>query len=57
MDRLEEIDVQAGELIDARELSIGLLGGIAIIADEAADDGAVFLLDMGAVFSSMPGCG
>src|SRR5712692_1195211 len=46
---LEEIDVQAGEAIDAGELGIGGLGGEAIIADELADDGAVLLFDMGAV--------
>src|SRR2546428_3540278 len=46
---LEEIDVQAGEAIDAGELGIGGVGGEAIIADELADDGAVLLFDMGAV--------
>src|SRR5712691_7410628 len=46
---LEEVDVQAGEAIDAGELGIGGLGGEAIIADELADDGAVLLFDMGAV--------
>ena len=35
----------AGEIIDAGELGIGGAGGVAIIADERADDGA----DMGAV--------
>ena len=37
------------ELIDARELSIGRAGREAIIADELPDDGAVLLLDVGAV--------
>src|SRR5712692_9762961 len=46
---LEEIDVQAGEAIDAGELGIGGFGGEAIIVDERADDGAVLLFDMGAV--------
>src|SRR5713101_7460664 len=46
---LEEIDVKAGEAIDAGELGIGGFGGEAIIADERADDGAVLLFDMGAV--------
>src|SRR6266851_6552141 len=46
---LEEVDVQAGEAIDAGELGIGGFGGEAIIADELADDGAVLLFDMGAV--------
>ena len=49
LDRLEEVDVQACEVIHARELSIGGLRGVAIIADERADDGAVLLLDMGTV--------
>jgi hypothetical protein len=47
--RLEEVDVQAGEPIDAPELGIGGLGGEAIIADELAPDGPVLLLDVGAV--------
>src|SRR5713226_7523947 len=47
--RLEEVDVQAGEPIDAPELGIGGLGGEAIIADELAHDGPVLLLDVGAV--------
>ncbi len=46
---LEEVDVQAGEAIDAGELGIGGFGGEAIIADELPDDGAVLLFDMGAV--------
>jgi len=46
---LEEVDVQAGEPIDAPELSIGGGGGEAIIADEVPDHGPVLLLDMGAV--------
>src|SRR5438552_1505896 len=46
---LEEVHVQAGEAIDAGELSIGSLGSEAIIADELADDGAVFLLHVRAV--------
>ena len=37
------------EAIDARELSIGGLGGVAIIADQGPDDRPVLLLDMGAV--------
>ena len=52
LDGLEEVHVQAGELIDAGQLSIGGFGGEAIIADELADDGAVLLLDMGTVGSS-----
>jgi len=43
---LKEVHVQAGELIDARELGIGGPGSEAIIADEPPDDGAVLLLDM-----------
>jgi hypothetical protein len=46
---LEEVHVQAGELVDAPELAIGGMGDEAIIADELADDGAVLLLDVGAV--------
>src|SRR5713101_5188396 len=46
---LEEVDVEAGEAIDAGELGIGGVGGEAIIADELADDGAVLLFDMGAI--------
>jgi hypothetical protein len=46
---LEEVDVQAGEAVDARELGIGGPGREAIIADELADDGPVLLLDMGTV--------
>jgi hypothetical protein len=49
LDRLEEVDVQAREVIHASELGIGGLGGVAIIADERADDGAVLLLEMGTV--------
>ena len=49
LDRLEEVDVQAREVIHASELRIGGLGSVAIIADERADDGAVLLLDMGTV--------
>jgi hypothetical protein len=49
LDRLEEVDVQAREVVHASELGIGGLGGVAIIADERADDGAVLLLDMGTV--------
>src|SRR5437899_250115 len=47
--RLEEVHVQAGELVDVGELRIGSLGGEAIIAHELPDDGAVLLLDVGAV--------
>ena len=46
---LEEVDVQAREVVHATELRIGGLGGEAIIADELAHDGAVLLLDVGAV--------
>ncbi len=46
---LEEIHVQAGEPVDAGELRIGGVGGEAIIADEVAHDGAIFLLDVGTV--------
>ena len=45
--RLEEVHVEASERVAARELRIGRLGGEAIIADEVAHDGAVFLLDVG----------
>ncbi len=38
---LEEVDVQPSAHVDATKLSIGGLGGEAIIADELADDGAV----------------
>jgi hypothetical protein len=48
LDRLEEVDVQAGQRVDAGELRIGG-ASIAIIADQGADDRAVLLLDMGAV--------
>src|SRR5215510_14082316 len=48
-DRLKEIDVQAGQLIDAGELRVGGVRGEAIVADELADDGAVLLLDVSAV--------
>ena len=44
LDGLEEIHVQAGQFVDARELRIGGLRGKAIIPDELADDGAVLLL-------------
>src|SRR6266566_1984675 len=47
--RLEEVDVQPSEPIDAPELGIGGLGGEAIIADELTHDGPVLLLDVGAV--------
>src|SRR5262245_57623949 len=46
LDRLEEVHVQPGELVDASELRIGGFGGAAIIADELPDDGAVLLLDV-----------
>jgi hypothetical protein len=49
LDGLEEVHVQPGELIDAGQLRIGSFGSEAIIADELADDGAVLLLDVGAV--------
>jgi len=48
-DRLEEVDVQASQGVDAGQLGIGALGGEAIIADEMADDGPVLLLHMRAV--------
>ena len=44
--RLEEVDVQAGDAVDGGQLGMGGLGREAIIADEAADDGAVLLFDM-----------
>ncbi len=46
--RLEEVHVEASELIDTPELRMGGAGGEAIIADEVADDGAVLLLDVDA---------
>jgi hypothetical protein len=49
LDRLKEVDVEARERVDAGELGIGSLGSVASITDERADDGAVLLLDMGAV--------
>jgi hypothetical protein len=49
LDGLEEVHVEASEAIDAGELRIGGLGREAIIADEAAHDGAVLLLDVGTV--------
>src|SRR5438128_168585 len=45
-DRLEEVHVQAGQLVDAGELRIGGPGGEAIIADEVAHHGPVLLLDV-----------
>jgi hypothetical protein len=50
--RPEEVDVQAGEPIDAPKLGIGGVGGEAIIADELAHDGPLSSarrLDVGAV--------
>jgi hypothetical protein len=41
-DRLEEVDLEAGQIVDAGELGIDGAEGVAIIADEGADDGAVF---------------
>jgi len=52
LDGLEEVHVQAGELIDAGQLSIGGFGGKAIIADELAHDGAVLLPDIQLVATS-----
>src|SRR5512144_1467473 len=49
LDRLKEVDVEPREPIDAPELCIGRLRGEAIIADELPHDGAVLLLDVGAV--------
>src|SRR5262245_55807934 len=46
---LEEVHGQAHEVVDASELGIGPPRGDAIIADEMANDGAVLLLDVGAV--------
>src|SRR4029453_5679317 len=49
LDRLEEVDVQAGQAVDALQLRIGGSGREAIIADELADARAVLLFDMGTV--------
>jgi hypothetical protein len=58
LDRLEEVDVQACEVVHASELGIGRLGGVAIRADERPDDRAVLLLDVGAVILVVGGgCG
>ena len=47
--RLEEVHVQPQETIHHAEGRVGGLGGVAIIADPATDDGAVLLLDVRAV--------
>jgi hypothetical protein len=46
---LEEIDVKSDEFIELLKLDVGGLGCVAVVSDEAADDGAVFLLDVGIV--------
>ncbi len=48
-DGLEEVDVEASQGVDAGELSIGVASRETIIADKMADDGAVLLLDVGAI--------
>src|SRR5262249_57636361 len=54
LDGLEEVGVQAHEAIDAAQLGVGGSGGVAIVADQGADDGPVFLLDMGTVVFPVP---
>src|SRR5262249_14014360 len=49
LDGLEEVGVQAHEAIDAAKLGVGGASGVAIVADQGADDGPVFLLDLGTV--------
>ena len=50
LDRLEEVHVQPQQAIDSVEGGIAGLGGEAIVADPAADNGPVLLLDVGLSF-------
>ena len=47
--RLEEVHVAFYQGIEAVQLSESFLGLVAVIADESADHGPVFLLDVGVV--------
>ncbi len=46
---LEEIGVHAKQAIDAGQLRVGRAGGVAVVADEGADEGTILLLDVRAV--------